>query len=73
MFTKPIFVNSINIELQNSEVFNDFESLPVFLFNEYTEGIRVGETVIITGVVNILNIKKRYYTYFYGKSIQYLK
>jgi DNA replicative helicase MCM subunit Mcm2 (Cdc46/Mcm family) len=69
---KPIHVNSINIKLENCEVFSDLESLPVFLFNENTEGIRVGETVIITGIVNILNIKKRFYTYFYGESIQYL-
>jgi DNA replicative helicase MCM subunit Mcm2 (Cdc46/Mcm family) len=69
---KSIYINSINIELQNSDTFNDLESLPIFLFNENTEGIRVGETVIIKGFINILNLKKRYYTYFYGESIQYL-
>jgi DNA replicative helicase MCM subunit Mcm2 (Cdc46/Mcm family) len=68
----PIFVNSINIEVQNSETFNDLESLPVFLFNEYTENIRVGERVEIPGVINIINTKKRHFTYFYGKSIKYL-
>ena len=68
----PIFINSISIEVQNSETFNDLESLPVFLFNGYTENIRVGEKVIIPGVINIINIKKRHFTYFYGKSIKYL-
>ena len=69
---KPIHINSINIELQNYNTFNNSESLPVFLFDKYTEDIRVGETVEIPGVVNILNIKKRYYTFFYGESIKYL-
>lgn len=69
---KPIFVNSINIKIQNSEEFDDLERLPVFLFNENTEAIGVGERVIIKGIINILNIKKRHFTYFYGESIQYL-
>ena len=69
---KSIYVNAINVEIQNSEIFNDLERLPVFLFNHHTEGIRVGETVIITGILNILNIKKRYFTYFYSDSVQYL-
>jgi hypothetical protein len=69
---KPIHTNSINIELQNYNTFNHSESLPVFLFDKYTEDIRVGETVEIPGMVNILNIKKRFYTFFYGESIKYL-
>ena len=72
MITKPIHINSINISLQNSQTFEDLESLPVFLFDKHTKGIRMGETVEIPGIVNILNIKKRYFTYFYGKSIKYL-
>lgn len=68
----PIFVNAINIELQNYNMVNNSESLPVFLFGEYTEGIRVGEIVETPGVINILNVKKRHQTFFYGESIKYL-
>ncbi len=69
---KPVYINAMSIEIQDSEIFNDLEMLPGFLFNQNTEGIRVGETVIVKGIINILNIKKRHFAYFYTESIQYL-
>lgn len=71
-YFKSVYINAVGVELQDAETFNDFERLPVFLFDQDTAEIRVGETVTILGDINIINAKKRYFTYLYGKSIQYL-
>jgi DNA replicative helicase MCM subunit Mcm2 (Cdc46/Mcm family) len=42
-----LFKNAIILELQDTETFNDMDRLPVFLFDNYTEGIVVGETVFL--------------------------
>ncbi|MGD1838590.1 MAG: AAA family ATPase [Nitrososphaeraceae archaeon] len=69
----PDFKKAVIVELQDTETFNDIDILPVFLFDKNTVGIRVGETVIVKGDIRILkNNKKRYFTYLYAKSIQYL-
>jgi DNA replicative helicase MCM subunit Mcm2 (Cdc46/Mcm family) len=68
----PIFKNAVTVELQDSETFNDMDKLSVFLFDNDTEGIMVGETVIIKGDIEVINNKKRYYPNLYGESIQYL-
>jgi replicative DNA helicase Mcm len=68
----PEYKNAVIIELQDTDSFNDMDRLPVFLFDEATEKIRIGETVIITGDVEIGDNGKRLYTCLYGKSIHYL-
>lgn len=68
------YVNTVVVELQDLESFNDLERLPVFLFDGDTENIHVGETVIIEGQIRINESKnsgKKLFPYFYAKSIQY--
>jgi DNA replicative helicase MCM subunit Mcm2 (Cdc46/Mcm family) len=62
----------VAIELQDSDTFNDLERLPVFLFNNDTENIRVGEAVTIDGKIHINESKvKKLFPCFYAKSIKY--
>jgi DNA replicative helicase MCM subunit Mcm2 (Cdc46/Mcm family) len=68
----PTFKNAVIIELQDTETFNDMDRLSVVLFDNDTDGITVGEIVVITGDIKIMNNKKRYFTYLYGESIEYL-
>lgn len=68
----PEYKNAVIIELQDTDTFNDMDRLTVFLFDEDTERIRIGETVIITGDMEIVNNGKRLYTCLNGKSIHYL-
>jgi replicative DNA helicase Mcm len=68
----PTFKNTVIIELQDTETFNDMDRLSVVLFDNDTDGITVGEIVVITGDIKIINNKKRYFTYLYGESIEYL-
>ena len=67
----PEFKNAVIIEVQDIETFNDMDRLPVFLFDNDTEGIGVGETVAIVGNIRVLE-GKRYFNYLYAESIQYL-
>lgn len=48
------------------------DRLPVFLFDNDTDGIMVGESVIIKGEIEVIKNKTRYCTYLYGEAIQYL-
>jgi hypothetical protein len=41
-------------ELQDTETFNDMDRLPVFLFDNDTDGIMVGESVIIKGEIEVI-------------------
>jgi replicative DNA helicase Mcm len=69
----PDFVNTVCLELQDLESFNDLDRLPVFLFDRDTENVRIGETVLITGEMHIDNHKdaRKLFPYCYSKSIQY--
>ena len=71
------FISTVAVEIQDLESFNDLERLSVFLFNEATENVRVGETVIIEGK-NIIDANnrgksKRIIPYFYADSLFYDK
>ena len=50
------FKSVIKVELQDADSFNDIDCLSVMLFDNDTESIRVGERVIITGEIVILDI-----------------
>ena len=65
------YKNAVAVELQDTETFNDMDRLPVYLFDNDTEGIRVGETVTIIGDIQIVNNRKLF-TCLYAESIQYL-
>jgi replicative DNA helicase Mcm len=69
----PDFVNTVCLELQDLESFNDLDRLPVFLFDKDTENVRIGETVLIEGKMHIDNHKdaRKLFPYCYSKSIQY--
>ena len=66
------FKTAVIVELQDMDIFNEIDRLSVFLFDRDTEGIVVGENVCITGNIEIIYIKKKFYTYFFGESIKYL-
>ena len=66
------YKNAVIIELQDTDTFDDMDRLPVFLFDNDTERIRVGELVIVIGDVEIVNNGRLLYACLYGKSIQYL-
>jgi len=68
----PEHKNVVRIELQDSESFSDMDRLPVFLFDENTEGIRMGEMVTISGTVRIKDDGKLMHSCLYGESIKYL-
>ena len=70
---KPIeYKNTVTIELQDTNSFDDLDKLPVLLFDKDTIGIKVGENVEVIGEVKIINNNFKYYPYLYGQSIQYL-
>jgi replicative DNA helicase Mcm len=76
------YTNAITVELQDIDTFNDTDRLLAILFDNDTEGIKVGENVVITGNIEVIdnsdnsnsnNIrKKKLATYLYAESIQYL-
>ena len=67
------YKNAVIVELQDTETFNDMDHLSVFLFDSDTEGITVGESVIIKGKIHIMSEKyKRQFPFLYAESIKYL-
>ena len=66
------YKNAVIVELQDIDTFNDMDRLPVILFDNDTEGIRVGDMVIIKGDIRIIENKKGLFTHLYAESIQYL-
>ena len=68
----PEHRNAITIELEDTETFNEMDRLMVYLFDNDTENILVGETVIIKGQVQIINDSKRMFPCLYGESIKYI-
>ena len=69
----PDFVNTVSLELQDLESFNDLDRLTSFVFDKDTKDVRIGETVIITGNLNIDKPKdaKKLFQYCYANSIEY--
>jgi replicative DNA helicase Mcm len=53
------YVNSINLELQDTNSFNDINRLSVVLLNEDTKNISVGEKVNVIGNIHIINNNKK--------------
>lgn len=71
------FVSAVAVEIQDLESFNDLDRLSVLLFNEATENVRAGETVIVEGrnIIDANNRGKgrRIFPYFYADSLSYDK
>lgn len=60
------YVNAINLELQDTNSFNDINRLSVVLLNEDTKKISVGEKVHVIGNIHIINnIRKEEINYFH--------
>jgi DNA replicative helicase MCM subunit Mcm2 (Cdc46/Mcm family) len=64
--------NTVTIELQDTNSFDDLDRLSVFLFDQDTIGIMIGENVEIVGEIRIIEKGFIYLPYLYGQSIQYL-
>jgi len=73
----PDYVSVVDIELQDSDTFNDLERLWVKLFEENTLNIAANETVSITGQIHVLrrndNSGNNAETVLYAQSIEYPK
>jgi replicative DNA helicase Mcm len=69
------YKNAITIELQDTDTFNDIDRLSAILFDNDTEGIQVGENVVITGDIQIINNNnnnKKLIAYLYAELIQHI-
>jgi MCM OB domain len=68
-----VYVNAVNVELQDTESFSEIERLPVLLFDENTRNIRAGERVTIIGKVHIIQSGKKgkSFSFLYADSIEY--
>lgn len=68
------YKNAVKIELQDIENFNDMDRLSVILFDNDTEGVTAGDTVIINGEIHVINeiSNKKQIPYLYTTSIKYL-
>ena len=64
--------NTVIVELQDANSFDDLDRLFVFLFDEDTIGIKVGENVEVIGEIKIIEKGFIYLPYLYCQSIQYL-
>lgn len=69
----PKHINALNIELQDSNTFNDTEKLSCILFDENTRNVLVGERVILEGNIQVCKINKKFYTVLYTTKIEYDK
>lgn len=70
------FVNAVVIELMDSDTFSDLERLSVILFDDDTKNILVGEKVIVTGEIHIIQSgltknRTKLYPCLYSESIEY--
>ena len=52
--------STVIIELQDTNSFDDLDRLPVFLFDEDTIGIKVGENVEVIGEIKIIEKEFKY-------------
>ena len=66
--------NSVLIELQDANTFDDLDRLPVLLFDNDTIDIskKIGENAEIIGEIKIVENNFKYYPYLYCESIKYL-
>ena len=66
--------NSVLIELQDANTFDDLDRLPVLLFDNDTIDIskKIGENAEIIGEIKIVENSFKYYPYLYCESIKYL-
>src|SRR5438093_12772635 len=70
-------ISVVNVELQDTESFNDIDRLSVMLFDKDTIDIKVGERVTITGEIAVIhkdgleNSKSKMFSFLFAESIKY--
>ena len=73
----PEWVSVVDIELQDTEKFNDIERLYVKLFEGHTNDVRAGEIVSIVGNLDVAKKNEshggKYITILYSESIEYTR
>jgi replicative DNA helicase Mcm len=69
------YINAVCVELQDREAVNDLERLSVYVFDNYTKNIRVGENTTIKGKIKIHETGKykKLFSCLHAESIQYEK
>lgn len=67
------YVSAVTVELQDIDTFSEIERLPVLLFDEKTKNIHVGERVIASGNIHIIQHKARgkFLPFVYADLIKY--
>lgn len=50
---------AVNVELMDTENYNDIDSLRVVLLDELAQDVRIGEDCMINGVIQLLDLKDR--------------
>lgn len=69
------FINAIELELQDVNDVNDVDRLLVYLFEDNTRSIKIGETVVIEGNIAVINKndnrRKKLIAALYGNTITY--
>jgi replicative DNA helicase Mcm len=74
----PEWMPALDIQLQDTEKFNDIERLTVKLFGDDTIDVRAGEIVIVQGYRDVIrknegNNSGRYITAFYSEVVNYTR
>jgi replicative DNA helicase Mcm len=72
----PEWIPALDIQLQDTEKFNDIERLTVKLFGNDTIDVRAGEIILVKGYRDVIrrnegNNSGRYITVFYSESAEY--
>jgi DNA replicative helicase MCM subunit Mcm2 (Cdc46/Mcm family) len=71
------YTSVVNVELQDTETFNDIDRLSVMLFDKDTIDIKVGERVTITGEIAVIhkdgrdNSRSKMFAFLISESIKY--
>jgi replicative DNA helicase Mcm len=71
------YISVLNVELQDTESFNDIDRLPVMLFDKDTIDIKVGERVTITGEIVVIHkdgrdiSRTKMFPFLFSESIKY--
>jgi DNA replicative helicase MCM subunit Mcm2 (Cdc46/Mcm family) len=70
-----VFTNAIWVELQDVDMPNEIDRMIVYLFEENTKSLKVGETVVIDGNICVIhkneNYRNKFISVLFGNSIRY--
>jgi replicative DNA helicase Mcm len=69
-------INAVMVEIQDIGAFSEIERLHVFLFDDDTRNIGVGEQVIVTGSIHVMQspnsrMNKKLLSYLFAKAVKY--